>query len=295
MKSSNRLKNKYRIGYRSPNSNLHSLGPISIRNIGGNIREVGTDVHDTIRVLKDFIASDIINFIGQNMICSYRNITLMDETGNPLGDNVRIDVPIGGMIGNIHNDGDVTFTLIIQPFELVPGSNQKGQNFAGTDFTGIDLSRINFAGSDLSGCNFTNADLTDTKFDRDETYVDPNLNFPDANLTGAVFRNVTALRTSFPDGANFRGLDFSNSNLSGAALFDVDFTNANLENANLTNAEFFRTIFRGANLDQTIFNGTHFYSAIGADVTNADLTGAILQAPVVQTIQNQFWNPPNLP
>lgn len=258
----------YRVGFLN-NQHRH---PISISSLSGNTVIVGADRGDTIRTLKEFIASNTQVFLGTSTNISYRNITLIDQsTGVALGDNTQIDIPIA--------DNILVFN---QPCVIAPGSDQRGQNFTNTDFSGSDLTGVLFSGADLSGCNFTGAIMNGIVFSGDDD------GFGDANLTGAIFIDAILSRAYF--GHNNRETNFSGADLRGAYLREVDFTGSNLERADLTGARIARTNFTNANLNGTIFMRTNLRDSNifdGANLQDANLEGA----NQAQYTKSAFWEP----
>ncbi|NEO19313.1 pentapeptide repeat-containing protein [Moorena sp. SIO4A5] len=98
-----------------------------------------------------------------------------------------------------------------------------------------------------------------------------------ANLRGADCTNVDLSGVDFTNanltGANFSRADlsqanFSNANLTGADLAGADLANADLSGANLTDANLSNTDLTGSNLTGANLNGT--------DLAKADLEGSVI-------------------
>lgn len=139
--------------------------------------------------------------------------------------------------------------------ELVEGV-ERGEKFAGRDFSGVDFSGlklkgVNFAGALLEGVNFSGADLSGADFSA-------------AVLARGVFTGATLAK------ANFAG-----ANLGFAKLAGVDASAANFASAKLAGADLSRINLRGADLSKCDLMGAHL---VGADFSGVN-------APEVKFIQ----------
>lgn len=125
----------------------------------------------------------------------------------------------------------------------------RGGNFAGENFSGVDLHQQNFGRALLRNADFVGCDLT-------------NANFADADLTEANFR-----------GAQCVDVDFSNANLSRA-----NFYRANLCGAAFIGANLFSTNFRDSKMGQTVFANQDMETCIGLDsVTHSDHSSVAIE------------------
>ena len=124
--------------------------------------------------------------------------------------------------------------------------------FAGTDFTGMNIKAVSLAGANLSGCDFTDAKLID------------------CDLSGATLAGSTFYRT-----------DFTSSKLCNVELAGADLAEANLTNTDLSGAKMSGADFAGANLTGAVI--------IGADLTGIDLSTTIMPdgEPYKATVHNE--------
>ena len=123
------------------------------------------------------------------------------------------------------------------------------QKFAGEDFSGLALRKIDFENSNLKGANFKGADISKANF--------KNANLEGANLSETDLRNT-----------NLEGANLSRSNLQSADLRGANLSRSNLQSADLTKADLQRANLRGATLSYSNLNEASF--------KDADLEDAIL-------------------
>jgi uncharacterized protein YjbI with pentapeptide repeats len=154
------------------------------------------------------------------------------------------------------------------------GTNLTEADLRGTNLTEADLSGANFKGADLSGVNLTKADLKNSYLAR--------ANLSNVSLDGVDFRNTDLT------GANLNGVDLSNKDLTGANLSGVDLSNkdltgtilthSNLSEANLDGVDLRYTDLTGANLSGVDFSYKDLTGAnlSGVDLSNKDFTGTSL-------------------
>ncbi len=135
------------------------------------------------------------------------------------------------------------------------------QKFAGEDFSGLALRKIDFENLNLKGTNFKGADISKT-------------NFKNADLEGANL-SETDLRNASLEGANL-----SRANLQSADLRGANLSRANLQSADLTRADLQRANLRGATLSYSNLNETSF--------KDADLEDAILDEDLNKLIDFEY-------
>jgi uncharacterized protein YjbI with pentapeptide repeats len=125
-------------------------------------------------------------------------------------------------------------------------------NAHNTDFSNLDLSRVDFMSKDLpsefnetlgryenlklEGLNFEN-----TKFKNQE-------NFSYADIRNVNFKNVS-LQNANLDYSNLATTNFTNANLAGASLNGAFLENTNFANANLAGAKLIGAEITGANFE----------------------------------------------
>ena len=166
-------------------------------------------------------------------------------------------------------------------------------NEFGTDFTALDLSRVDFSGphayrkeSNLSEVDFSDANLKGAQFGAsqcarakfnnadlsDAEFVTANLR--DVNLTGAKLKGTrfyqTDLSGAVAEGADFSSADITGSDFVGAKLSDSTFAGAQSE---YWWSDFSRAELRGVDFSGTQLPGAKFR---GADLTGANFSGCKL-------------------
>jgi uncharacterized protein YjbI with pentapeptide repeats len=153
-------------------------------------------------------------------------------------------------------------------------TNCPGQDLAGGNLSGLDLSYANFGGARFADCSQGSVGSL-------PTCVAATLS--DANLTDAILTNIVPAyafltHCNIPPGpcsasgsASFNSANLSGATLSNAEYGSVDFSNANLAGANLTGADF----------DTGATNLGPF--SVGATLTGANFTNTIL-VPSNQTV-----------
>ncbi len=152
---------------------------------------------------------------------------------------------------------------------LNAATNFAGANFSGSDFAGVDLTRANLSTAILSAStSFVGATLSDT------TAHGANLACLKDQGTGAC--------EFAPQTTQFRGMNLSFVNLSGASLEGADlgatvFSNARLVGANLNFANLKDATLRGALLGVEPGSGATVTQLGGAYMVNVDLTDADLR------------------
>jgi uncharacterized protein YjbI with pentapeptide repeats len=125
---------------------------------------------------------------------------------------------------------------------------------------------VTFANEDLNGL-----DLSCIKIDR--------LNLQAAILSGVNFKN-TDLSGAMLAEANLARADLSYANLRDANLKDADLTGANLTGADLTGACLEDALFENANMQKTILNNVNAENAIFSEtnLTEATLINSLLKS-----------------
>ncbi|GET38889.1 hypothetical protein MiSe_36490 [Microseira wollei NIES-4236] len=131
----------------------------------------------------------------------------------------------------------------------------------GTSFRGAYLTDADFNQAILKNTDFRNANLTRTRF-----YEARKLNL--ARLGDSILANQAIFNLLIS--GNGRDKSYTHANLRGANLIGANLTNANLKEADIVEAT-----FQGANLEWANLTLTQ---AIGTDFTNAQMTGACLEA-----------------
>ena len=146
----------------------------------------------------------------------------------------------------------ITPTSILQnptaPQNSMSGEDVKGRYQIGdTNFSGLNLCKVNLSGAFLTKANFANADLSGASLTK-------------ADFSWGTFNNADFTR------ADLRGADLYGADLTGADLSETDLREADFPEANLTGA-----ILRKANLAGADLRGANLTEAI---LTGADLRGA---------------------
>ena len=172
------------------------------------------------------------------------------------------------------------------------GTSLEGVDFSGRDFSGYDFTGANFNGANLSGTNLSGSTLTGISgFDLQGC----PLSMPDNWI--CLENNLIGPETTF------KGLDFSNANLSNIDLSNSNFSSATLKNTSFSNTNLSNTYFSYRNFDEINDmimwyeddpeNVTDFFGHIdfegdfddylvkiktesAADLSNANLSGANL-------------------
>jgi len=130
-------------------------------------------------------------------------------------------------------------------------------SLGGTSFRHANLTNANFSYATLKSTDFRNSNTTRTLWHR--TF---NLNQARVGNTILINPKVRDLLVT----GNGHQQDFANANLKGANLIRSDLSYANLKAADISEATFQDACLEWVNLTQT--------QAIGADFTNAKMTGA---------------------
>ncbi|MCE2695979.1 MAG: pentapeptide repeat-containing protein [Nostocales cyanobacterium LE14-WE4] len=131
----------------------------------------------------------------------------------------------------------------------------------GTSFRCADLTDTDFTGSILKNTDFRKANLMRTRF-----YEAKKLDFARPGNTILNNRAVLNLLVTL----NGRNKSFVSANLRGANLIGADLKMANLKDADISEATFQDACLEWANLTLA--------QAIGTDFTNAQMTGACVEA-----------------
>ena len=172
------------------------------------------------------------------------------------------------------------------------GTSLKGVNLSGRDFSGYDFTGANFNGANLSGTNLSGSTLTDVS------------GFDLQGCPASMPDNWICLENNlFGPETTFRGLDFSDANLSNMDLKGSNFSSANLKNTYFLNTNLTNSYFSYSNFDSIEYhitwyeedpdNVTEWFEHIGfegdfddylvelktesaVDLSNANLSGANL-------------------
>lgn len=169
----------------------------------------------------------------------------------------------------------------------------KHSNLSGANFREANLEDANFTGANLSGADFTNASLEDTVMPDGRVYrrgdnlarFGINVRYSegkDKKKKGAPVEtgdSPESLETWV--GANLRGQDLRQYDLTDGALNATIFTQANLQGVLIVNADCSSALFIGANLREANLTSANLTNAnlagaylMNANLTNANLTGA---------------------
>ena len=131
----------------------------------------------------------------------------------------------------------------------------------GTSFRGADLTDADFNQAILRNTDFRKANLTRTRF-----YEVQKLNL--ARVGDSILANQAVFNLLVS--GNGTDKSYTRVNLRGANLIGADLKNANLKGADISEATFQGAILEWTNLTLT--------QAIGTDFTNAQMTGACVEA-----------------
>ena len=187
------------------------------------------------------------------------------------------------------------------------GANLSDANLSGADLSGFELFDNDFSNANLSGVNLSNAILVSNDFtstnlsNANLTGIETGLansfelaNASNATFSGASFFNIVSFInanlqnanfdntvfdeiTSF-DGADLTGASFSGADLSGANFSDADLTSANLANTTIPDGSFGTAVeleFGRNNFPFFTAEAINLFTGVvGANLTNADLTGS---------------------
>ena len=120
--------------------------------------------------------------------------------------------------------------------------------------TGISLEGVNLSGRDFSGYNFTGTNFNGANLS--------GVNLSGSTLTGVSGFDLQGCPSSMPDNwicltnnligpeTTFRGVNFSNGNLSNKYLSNSNFSSANLRNTNFSNTNLTNSYFSYGNFDE---------------------------------------------
>jgi len=129
-----------------------------------------------------------------------------------------------------------------------------------TDFSGLDLRKLNLENADMTKAKFNNAILTE-------------VNFHNSVLTGATFKGaelaLARLKGADIQLAKFEGVDFSGTDLDAVTADYAIFDEANLVGTPMTDSSFVGVSFKGAYFENNALEGIVLD---GADFTAATLT-----------------------
>jgi uncharacterized protein YjbI with pentapeptide repeats len=146
------------------------------------------------------------------------------------------------------------------------GVNLKGAELAGANLNDAILHNANLENANLSGVSAANSQFTNSKLQNANLSGSTmgGAQLVNANLSGANLNNLNGYYSE-------KSINFQGSNLSDAQVIGAKLHKCNLEGVNLTKTNLSKAILTQANLKNTIIADTNF---IGADLNNADLTGA---------------------
>ena len=127
--------------------------------------------------------------------------------------------------------------------------NLSGYDLTGTSLKGVNLSGRDFSGYNFTGTNFNGANLSET-------------NLSGSTLTGVSGFDLQGCPASMPNNwiclgntligpeTTFKGLDFSNANLSNIDLSNSNFSSSILNNAYFSNTNLTNSYFSYGNFDE---------------------------------------------
>lgn len=178
----------------------------------------------------------------------------------------------------------------------IEAATLSGADLSGANVTGVDAKWAVLSGADLSGADFSGADLEFARI------TSANLNNADlaaANLTDIMAGIVTGTPAGlpahweivqgyllgptvvFPQGADLKGVNFSDADLEGAGLDSADLSSATLIGTDFRGTQLFQTNFQNSDLSGANLSAAYLD---GVNLTDADLSGASLaSAGVVST------------
>ena len=128
-----------------------------------------------------------------------------------------------------------TNTVIPGTENITPGPNMSlnGFNLQYAELSNLDLTGSTFVGADLSFADLSNSSLSGPGLN--PALV--NVNFSQANLTGANFSFVNSSADTVQTGMNFKNTIDIGTNFTSAELFGANFTGAFVQNSNFANAD----------------------------------------------------------
>jgi uncharacterized protein YjbI with pentapeptide repeats len=162
---------------------------------------------------------------------------------------------------------------------MLGGSDLRGANLSGTDFTSTDLGGVDLAGANLEKATLTHASLAGAKaekasFVHAEAY---RTNFAGISASGALFTSAELERADFSK-AELTAADFSKAELGRASFVGATITGTKFDLSNLSRVEFKDVVFKGpisfdrAFLYLTRIEGLDLSAATGLAQWQVDLT-----------------------
>uniref|UniRef100_A0A6C0KGV6 Pentapeptide repeat-containing protein n=1 Tax=viral metagenome TaxID=1070528 RepID=A0A6C0KGV6_9ZZZZ len=245
------------------------VGVIDLKNMAGNITQVGIDAADTIADVKRFIEANPVRCLGIEKTINWRQIILVhiSESGYiQLNDTSAASIVDGKEVDIVVKDEVDSLRII--PY-ITPESRIRG-NLAGHDLSFADLRYIAGMDADLTGADLTGSDI------REANLIGAKLtgaNLAHADIRDAYLKGANLVGANLV-GVNLRGANLERANLSGARLKGVNFRHAEIRGTNLTGA-----YLAEANLERADLRGVNLSGSnlTGANLTGADLTGANLE------------------
>ncbi|MEX5264286.1 pentapeptide repeat-containing protein [Kocuria sp. CPCC 205231] len=153
------------------------------------------------------------------------------------------------------------------------------------DFSGAKLQNVNATSASMTRVKFTGANLRNANFSSAELHkADMRTDIPLAEV-----RHPVPLSESKRIKVDLHGVNFANSDMTGAKLSNADISQCDMSKANLTDVQAFDLNCFGMNINQVIFQdaklrGSNFSNATlrgcnfrKAGLVNADFTGASMK------------------
>lgn len=237
---------------------------------------------------KEFTEASLLRFAKENEThltinneCKGCDLSYFNFTQNHK-DLSRCNLTDANLTGAIMNRNAVILDKAILNGAILDGISFQPKSMLGTKMNYIDASKAATfkLPDDIRDTSFRNSNLG--SFERNSQSVLENVDFTNANLSGAILKDIT-----------FKNIDFTYANLSGAKLLYSNFTDrvtlrgtnfkdADLSGANFNNANLLWCTFEGVVADET----TSFRYANLKEISkeqlqhiakkdfNADFTGA---------------------
>jgi uncharacterized protein YjbI with pentapeptide repeats len=172
------------------------------------------------------------------------------------------------------------------------GHDFSGARLAGVVFDGMDLTGSTWQGTTLSVPGPTASDLP-IAASFQAAILDSATGFVGANLTGVVFRRVSAKKVDF-SGATLNGAVFDNANLQGAKMVGADLgpcptSKSNCTAATLVGAYLKNADLTGSKLESTDFTNASMHSSVPVGTGTCDATKGTCASARNATLTNTVF------